>query len=222
MAVCSIEGCDREVYSKRWCEKHYRRALRNGGEVTPDRPGSAECSVPGCDRTAKTRGFCHGHYQRWRRTGDVQPEAPLGSTRELCSVPLCDRTQYARGYCATHYKRLRARGDVAADRPIRSPGVEGWITHGYRGVLVAEDERWLVHGDSKGLEHRLVMARHLGRPLRADESVHHRNGDRLDNRIENLELWTRWQPSGQRVADKVAHAIELLRVYSPESLEGGT
>jgi hypothetical protein len=62
-------------------------------------------------------------------------------------------------------------------------------------------------------EHILVVEQILGRYLLPGESVHHRNGVRDDNRPENLELWTRPQPTGIRVTDAVAWARQILARY---------
>jgi hypothetical protein len=179
-----------------------------------------QCSIPGRVRTAQERGWCHGHYQRWHRCGDVRAERPLGRRTEgTCDVEGCDRSIYAKHLCAPHYRRRMANGDVRSEEPLRPPPGDRHVHHGYYVVAVPPELRHLSSGDTSCLEHRFVMAQMLGRSLYDDESVHHRNGDRLDNRRENLELWSRWQPRGQRTVDKIAFAIELLTRYAPERLK---
>lgn len=62
-------------------------------------------------------------------------------------------------------------------------------------------------------EHILVMEESIGRCLIEGETVHHRNGVRSDNRIRNLELWTRPQPTGIRVEDAVEWARRIIELY---------
>ena len=56
----------------------------------------------------------------------------------------------------------------------------------------------------------MVMSNHIGRPLRKDETVHHKNGNREDNSLSNLELWTTNHPSGKRVEDALLWAKQFL------------
>lgn len=74
--------------------------------------------------------------------------------------------------------------------------------HGYRRVRIS---------GRNVLEHRLVMSSVIKRPLEKFENVHHINGIRNDNRPENLELWAKVQPKGQRVKDLVSFVVNNYR-----------
>jgi hypothetical protein len=228
--TCVIDGCDKKVKAKGWCEYHYNK-------LRPKPP----CIIDGCDKRAVTRQMCDMHYARWRK--GIPLDAPQRHSRlgnciveecgkpvyarrlcrrhydqeqktlvepdaRLCTFPGCERKHFALDYCRPHYMRYKRWGDPAGvGKPVGTKP-EYTNANGYRVITVK---------GKQVLEHRWVMEQKLGRPLTRQETVHHINGQRTDNRIENLELWSSNQPPGQRVTDKIAWAKELLAFYESDS-----
>jgi hypothetical protein len=87
-------------------------------------------------------------------------------------------------------KAGKPRGSKPRELHPRWKGGRHVAANGYAQIVVSLDDPLISMADSRGrvYEHRLVMARHLQRVLSRDEQVHHLNGNKLDNRLENLEL----------------------------------
>ena len=113
---------------------------------------------------------------------------------EMCGKLFVPSKNALGRFCSTecHYEHLQPTGTRKSLNGYMivkvAPGTPGCITYG------ATMDRWMF-------EHRWVMQQTLGRMLEPHETVHHKNGDKMDNRPDNLELWRGRHGRGIRAND---------------------
>lgn len=221
--MCSVANCSNKINARGLCSNHYRAWRKFGNPLGVSKKHQASfikiCTIEDCNKPKKSKGLCGMHLQRIKRNGSTDKPKPkekkldsrkctiIGKDNRQCTKPL-----QAKGMCQMHYRRVKLYND-----PYKRKIGDKNKRQTYALVFDPKHE----NADCRGyvLEHRYIMSQILGRPLRGDENVHHKNGIRKDNRPENLELWNTSQPSGQRVEDKLEYAIELLELYAPQLLK---
>lgn len=219
---CKFGGCNRAVKSKGLCAAHYLQS-RSGKPLAALRPrskgGRAICQFNDCGNKVHSNGYCNTHSRQVKSGKEprkiVRPVTRL--EQPLCQFDGCDNPNQSKGLCQGHRKQQLSGKTL---RPLR----KRILKEGEWGEWFVNDSGYVVRfryvngKRQRQYQHRLVVSDHLARPLLSHENVHHKNGVRSDNRLENLELWSTMQPSGQRVRDKVAWAKEILALYGESDI----
>lgn len=166
------------------------------------------CRVEICDRQDFANGLCRSHYRRERNGQDINTPIRSSQTTDTCLIPGCKREANVRNWCKVCDARWKRKGGPQG--PIKKNPTVTIDSNGYARVRAGHH---LFDGRHGRYEHICVMEHYLNRYLVNGETVHHKNGNRSDNRLKNLELWNTSQPAGQRWQDKVEWAREILDLY---------
>jgi hypothetical protein len=171
------EICDGEIVkrnAKRFCSREcFGKASSQAHAAAREAKGLRTCAVCGV-------GFA----------------PPRNSLRATCSKE-CRYTMVSDNHKANGVRPLITPAPEVQRQRIKGPNAPWWKggsmvnRNGYRIVIAPDDFpfRDMLDRSNRIREHRMVYALHIGRSLLGAEVVHHINGDKLDNRIENLALF---------------------------------
>lgn len=135
--------------------------------------------------------------------GKRKYERPPRFTCEFCGTT---------NECRKNYVRQRNKGFLTNQRFCsKSCANRGRASR--VGLIDKNGYRYFTIDGRQVYEHRMVMAKIIGRELTSEETVHHRDGTRSNNESINLELWSSRHGKGQRIEDKIAFAKSLLEDY---------
>lgn len=176
------------------------------------------CAFPQCIKYVYNlkSGLCGGHYKQKCLGKNLTPLLGRSGKKyyKACEFNLCERPAVVHRMCDAHYRQFQ-KGVPLSELKKKNPSGMGSVNpDGYR--VISCHGHFAARKDGRLFEHVYVMAEFLGRRLSPNENVHHKNGDKLDNRIENLELWIISQPPGQRVTDLFEWAEYIISTYSDE------
>jgi hypothetical protein len=182
---CFHKATGNPARSRRLCDvcgREYKPKVENGKTC------SRECAGEAQRRDAKVCPVCQSEY---RTPGNTCSYDCAGVLRRANPQPPCERCGAPlpwRGTRPVRYCSAECRATPLGT--VRGPNINGYLEvrtgQGFKG--------WT-------LQHRYVMEQSIGRKLEPHETVHHKNGDRRDNRLENLELWHGKHGKGVRSAD---------------------
>jgi HNH endonuclease len=190
----------------------------------------SEKTCKNCGKTYMGHGLkdqCYRCYGFINKYGVYNPEH-FNRKCKICDLEFFKEKfcKYCSPICAkkaiAHQKWIEYRKenniDLAIPKKFKSPNGSGHREpHGY--IYINKVDHPNAQKRGRIYEHTFVMSRHIGRALRENETVHHKNGIRDDNRIENLELWHKGQPAGQRVEDKIKWCKEFLTEYGVKFID---